>query len=353
MADVKNLDNLIKKENLKCDECGYIGKNIPALKQHLTKFHKIKVMLQCANCDYSTDHKKMLNRHRKAVHLKIKDFVCEFCDYRASERSKLRRHIIINHEAKNLQCPLCEFKTSYKPFLNEHRKFKHEDVKRNYPNFCEQKCEECGKVLKSKANLNIHIKSVHRGLEFKKYKCDMCDFRALQRSHVKKHKKDTPHVERQCKKCPFKCNTTFQMQKHVAKEHKRDPLALDPGTGIKGKESQRPKNKAKNIKAKEEFICDKCDIGLTSKTSLRKHMNKIHTKLICDQCDYRAPSKILLQKHIKGEHKKQRREKNPKCKICQIECETLAALNSHVSTSHKDAFIEIDHQHHHLGQALK
>ena len=39
------------------------------------------------------------------------------------------------------------------------------------------KCEMCGKIFRSKANLEVHVNSLHNGI---KYKCQLCDMPFMQ-----------------------------------------------------------------------------------------------------------------------------------------------------------------------------
>ena len=64
-----------------------------------------------------------------------------------------------------VQCNICNATFSSVTALRSHEK-KHKEDDKGY------ECPECGKIIKTKQNLSIHINTIHKGL---KYKCEHCE----------------------------------------------------------------------------------------------------------------------------------------------------------------------------------
>jgi len=64
-----------------------------------------------------------------------------------------------------------------------------------------------------------------------------------------------------------------------------------------------------------QIFCDKCDVGLSSKSHLKRHLQSKHGgKLFkCDICDAAFARSDHLKNHVEGKHSK---EKKFGCHIC-------------------------------------
>ena len=64
-------------------------------------------------------------------------------------------------------------------YFEEDIKTENDEEKKQKSNFMSHVCNICHKVYKSKSSLSTHIKSVHKGIE---YKCDQCEYQAAESS---------------------------------------------------------------------------------------------------------------------------------------------------------------------------
>ena len=99
--------------------------------------------------------------------------------------------------------------------------------------------------LKSQmAKLKRHIESVHE--KTKPFKCDICDYRASRKSHLKKHIELVHYEETKpfkCDICDYSCSYKTNLKKHIESVHE----------------------------GKEAFKCDICEYICFQKSSLKSH----------------------------------------------------------------------------------
>ena len=123
------------------------------------------------------------------------------------------------------KCNICNASFSLLNNLSVHKK-KHKEQEKGY------ECPECGKIIKVKGKLSVHIKTIHKGLKYKcahcdkefsntgsrfthiksvheqiKYPCQLCSYQATQPGHLRLHTKSVhekmkyPCKEIQCPIC--------------------------------------------------------------------------------------------------------------------------------------------------------
>merc|ERR1712141_816932 len=79
------------------------------------------------------------------------------------------------------------------------------------------KCEMCGKIFRSKANLEVHVNSLHNGI---KYKCQLCDMPFMQLRTLNKRVKLIHGIHEGLKfKCEA-CNDSFKSKSHLLRHVK-------------------------------------------------------------------------------------------------------------------------------------
>ena len=116
-------------------------------------------------------------------------------------------------------------------------------------------CKECSFISKSKHSLNLHIRTIHKGLWFT---CKHCKYVATSRRNLESHN-NAKHegISYACILCPFEAKTNSQIRHHQSKIH-----------GIKMKEKEY------EISAHQEtrFTCKSCGYNFTTKGSLKRHV---------------------------------------------------------------------------------
>ncbi|XP_046575904.1 zinc finger protein draculin-like [Haliotis rubra] len=163
-------------------------------------------------------------------------------------------------------------------------------------------CGTCGKILKSKGSLNLHVRRHTRDFNFS---CQLCGesflINQLLKEHVAKVHKKTGVVK--CKFCG-KVTTTFRGMREHVKEH-----------------------------AGEEHKCHDCDMSFSTKTKLKRHMSWHSKDFECNVCGKWFPSKGQLKIHslIHDEH-----AQKYQCSHCNYVSIWKASINRHVKTKHTD-----------------
>ena len=110
------------------------------------------------------------------------EYPCKTCKKNFTSKAGLSIHIQSVHEGLKLHfCKKCGKKFSNGGGLFYHIKKVHEGISFEYP------CIICKKVFASKVRLNTHVQSIHEGVNFL---CDMCNFEATRKDHLKTHKKN-------------------------------------------------------------------------------------------------------------------------------------------------------------------
>ncbi|CAG2111150.1 unnamed protein product, partial [Medioppia subpectinata] len=133
-------------------------------------------------------------------HTGVKDFVCDWpeCGHAFRSKSNLRMHYTSHINDRRFQC---EWYTISKPgcesrFLNKIQLRRHYLCHKSVGDFA---CpwDNCGKKLKSKFSLNLHLMA-HRGEKPVKCAALDCDMRFTERSQMRKHFK-RKHLNIRCK----------------------------------------------------------------------------------------------------------------------------------------------------------
>ena len=140
---------MAREKKYKCDVCPYAFENPSGRDRHIKYQHANNFqMLECNVCGKLLKRKECLDSHLK-VHLVVKvRHKCEICpSVSFNNPSGLRKHNIVMHPDK-VQ--------------------KHE-------------CNHCGKVIKRKGDLNVHMK-IHL-TDTKEFKCDLCGKEFLERKN--------------------------------------------------------------------------------------------------------------------------------------------------------------------------
>ncbi|XP_045781393.1 zinc finger protein 808-like [Maniola jurtina] len=236
--------------------------------------------LNCALC--SKDIPKLEDlmahlkyEHGKEMYLDIKNAIvpfkfdtpelrCAVCSAEYLNFKLLQEHM--NSHFGNYICPVCG-----RGFMTERLLGTH--ISRH--NNGEHKCEDCGKVFGSKANLREHQRRTHLGMS-KRNKCLVCNERFLDYwkkiDHmVKVH--GAPPVNIKCQAC----DRTFQNQRALARHTKKDHLL------------------------ERKHQCAECEMRFFSTSSLARHMAK-HTGLRqfrCDVCFKAYGRKNTLREHMR------------------------------------------------------
>ena len=245
------------------------------------------------------------------------------------------------HNEQNKQsCPLCKVEV----FNMKRHMLKHDKNKPTFP------CQECGKVLSDKDNLQKHMRNMHIAGGNKKYPCPICKKMYLHLSlHMKIHTGDHKKTCPICNK-PFsalknhmltheagrpmytctECNKSFTEMGnlkrhkliHLGKQKKPCPICSVPCSNL-------PDHMLTHKADRPMYTCTECNKSLSSMGALKTHKlihSGNHKQYKCSACA-KTFTKSGLSQHMKSHTGKL---KEP-CPICK---KSFTVLKKHM-LSHK------------------
>ncbi|XP_075386486.1 zinc finger protein 142 [Tenrec ecaudatus] len=227
-------------EELHCPFCPFATFNPVAYQDHVGKMHAHEKIHQCPECNFATAHKRVLIRHM-LLHTGEKPHKCELCDFTCRDVSYLSKHMLTHSSAKDYMCT------------------------------------ECGYVTKWKHYLSVHMR---KHLGDLRYQCNQCSYRCHRADQLSSHKLRHQGKSLMCEVCAFACKRKYELQKHMASQHR--PGAPAP-----------------------LFPCRYCSYRSRHKQALLSHENCKHTRLRefrCALCDYRTFSNTTLFFHKRKAH---------------------------------------------------
>ena len=168
-----------------CPECGL---NVYNLTNHIIGVHGDEKH-ECHHCQLVFKTKARLDKHVKWVHEKTP---CELCGELVGN---LSRHMISVHEDQRHTCDSCGKIFKSKDQLQKHIAWSHDKVQ----------CEQCGDLV-GKGKMQRHISSKHTSIYDKKFKCDVCGKSFDRNAKLKDHK--NIHTGEKPYQCKF-CNACF------------------------------------------------------------------------------------------------------------------------------------------------
>lgn len=170
----------------------------------------------CKVCKESFMSFMALRSHKHDVHGGPKRFVCDICGKGLKTFTSLVEHKLVHTDEKPCVCPVCNAAFKNKARLRVHSQT------HGAPQF---KCDTCGKMLQTRANLNKH-RYVHT--EERRFRCEICGTGSKNSTalkiHLLSHTGLRPYVCKYCDKA-FASNTncrSHKWKKHPEQAAKED-----------------------------------------------------------------------------------------------------------------------------------
>ena len=336
---------------------------------------------ECPFCKKIMCRRDPMKRHIR-IHTGEKPFACEYCNYRAAQKYDLKTHCQRKHptefeETEQKQKGFVNTKT-YEPknenieeeeddfnfseaighqiaekefkqenlhpskdenssdinleFINEPTKkeeikdypeMENLDGKSENPKKGNWSCDQCGKVLSSRYNLNDHIDVVHKGI--KKFSCKFCElkfgYESVLRVHVRGVHKDIESLDYKCKKCDMAFNEFSELKKHRKSAHETiGSFACEKCDKVFSVEAKLKHHNDFIHKGIRRFKCTQCIKAFGDKKGLQNHIMSVHEgmKFLCDKCDRSYSYEHALKQHIKTVHEgiKPKKEFKHQCDQC-------------------------------------
>ncbi|XP_045781626.1 PR domain zinc finger protein 5-like [Maniola jurtina] len=260
----------------------------PKLFENTIEHNKIPIVditrIDCRLCsekidDIETFKTHITSKHQKVLYpvanefLKFKltpnNLTCTECDAVFPFFDSLKKHMVEHFGTHT--CDECGARFIEVSLLRSHIKKKHNKVDANYP------CEICGKNLKSKYSMGLHVATVHeKKPTVNCYKCDAAFLSyALRNRHLIE-----AHGDQRTFPCKL-CDKVYNRRKTLIEHHRRNHLKVF------------------------NHQCELCAQTFYLPSSLQEHM-AVHTgerNFKCEHCDKSYPGLKSLQCHMRS-HKR-------------------------------------------------
>lgn len=263
---------------------------------------------KCHFCgSHHTTHASLL-RHMRIKHPEMRTVPCEYCDLKMfSEKDRAYHYRICEklRETKSVTeytCPHCGIFVIGSNKLRMHMSSSH---RIRTPNIAPFMCDICGKQLKNKHCLSVHMKIQHIAVQT--FKCEFCNESYKSASglkyHIAQHHSETTESFK-CSICDFETKQEFLLRRHL-KRHNPD----------------------------KSYTCTTCGRSFASLDSLKSHVYT-HTSdrpFDCNTCEKTFKSKAKLRNHART-HQGRRYE----CSLCASWYLTNQALRQHLQKQHPE-----------------
>ena len=349
-----------KTEHFVCEICQKKHENKDELDVHMNSLHKnVEGMVICGVNGCET---KMQTLQTALAHVRLDhDGVERKKKNTPKKRGKRNRYSKANLEVTSSHCKYCPFKlptTNFKPKLRKHNKVEH---------FV---CEICEKKHDNKDELDVHMNSLHKGIEGSLIcgvnGCErnmqrlqtvlehvrICHKRVADRickdcnkpfltltQHKRLHHAD-PSSLKTCTTCGYTCLRKSGLLMHTKLRHPKSGsfsrkfqcASCDFETSGLSQEEEYKLIMHKRIHQGGEIICTMCPYKTEIPFSLKRHLAENHNighVFQCNQCDYKIGGPTS-KAHMKTHMANHLNEKNFQCDQCEFAGNTKTSLERHL-----------------------
>jgi hypothetical protein len=219
----------------------------------------------CCYCLKTFENRVNRNLHVKAIHEKEeKKFSCKICktSFMSAVAKNYHEDVVHSESKPEIKCEVCDVVLGHAISLTRHMKNHKEEPK-------EYQCWKCEKVFGRKDNLQKHKVMVHKLHRMKvdmaesfkekenQFKCKSCDQIF---SGPKGETNLVTHLTKKCKSDRFNCD---DCHKDFSRQDNLD----------------HHKKTMHNVTNKSIFSCEKCSFLTKFKTSLTRHVKRVHANV--------------------------------------------------------------------------
>ncbi|XP_053696779.1 zinc finger protein 62 homolog [Sabethes cyaneus] len=263
----------------KCELCGKAYHSQHGLDCHRS-VHQEFQRFNCDVCQKAFANVKDMNYHKKRVHVEA-SYVCDVCGKGFKLHTQLKVHAQIHQQQKRHQCEFCGKSFAQRNGMTAHLRIAHaEQLGTAALAEREITCDLCGKKLKGKICLKLHMK-LHA--DDRNFACSYCDKKFIVKQDKIRHEQN--HTKEYRFKCRF-CDKGSTRRKlilvHEAKQH----------------------NVTVNEDLGPSHVCTVCGRSFLSPSALQIHMSLHSCELPvpCTRCDRRFKNVKYMKYHLKAHH---------------------------------------------------
>lgn len=265
---------------------------------------------ECQWCGFTCDNLTSLYIHVHECRKQMKIYKCALCGKQLKNKKTLKMHMLMNHLDEHSTS--CNFCKLKFESVDE-LKSHFEECKIKWKNRVKtMQCKYCGKVKNSQKAYLVHLRRCKPPQGFE---CDHCkktfQYKKAIETHMEiKHLKDRPFA------CDL-CGRTFKTKTYLDYHIKWVHMKL-------------------GVKKRKIFSCSVCSKSFKSRLALRDHQH-VHTGVKsykCNYCEKTFTYKGGVTRHFKNVH--QTKEKKPpvQCELCGKSYADTTGLGNHMKIKH-------------------
>ncbi|KAG8242405.1 hypothetical protein J6590_066908 [Homalodisca vitripennis] len=273
----------------------------------------------CRVCNVECGNIELLHKH-----LEREDLICRVCTAEFCDHKELETHFFSH---KPYKCTVCQEVFFDKTSLFAHRKGS------GSCSYLKQQCKMCNKQFSSQRSLNKHSLLYHVKRN-KKYKCVVCTKKFNTPGLLSRHEQSchTVYEVVECNICQKLLDGPERLKIHVKAWH----LDCDEDCGsacpICGK-IFHSKNLKQHLETHDsESLCEVCGKSVKGKSTMRKHMQRMHPKsgkFLCKHCNDEFDNELTFLQHKKKVHSSHSNPLPVYCEICGKVYKSATMLKMH------------------------
>ena len=222
---------------------------------------------------------------------------------------------LLEKTGKGVDCQLSEF-------LNKiHSNFNDEPIEEeNYSNFTGNQCHD--------------VEDVNLEDEYK------CDYHEASNNGVKNHYEELHSaVYNACKQCGLMNEFLSALKKHMPRKHVRFRLhckECDHNNYFESVTILHLKRNHDGVSPRNRNECKLCGSTYAFKNYMKKHMNRklVRFRLRCEECDHNAHFESATIAHLKMNHDEVSLQNENECKQCEFMNESRSSIKNHMHRKH-------------------
>ncbi|KAJ8913667.1 hypothetical protein NQ315_007384 [Exocentrus adspersus] len=314
-------------EWFQCNLCDYKTKHKSSWKTHVMLIHEDPSQVQwfeCDLCSFKAKRRYVLKNHALVHKDPCEWFKCNVCEYSTTVKGNLTKHALVHKDPSErnwFRCTLCDYKAGEKKYLKKHMSVHNNDVKveelevihdcvktETLESICdsikcestnnefmpdlnscpvEQRVDDPSEVKPDESNSSTNFKTLatHQNSSVckKSFKCDLCDYKAKQKSNLRRHMlihKQPSAVEWfKCDLCNFKTKRRDYLKAHGLVHKHRSERYRCSVCGYDAKEKDTLKQHVLIHKHKSHAQWSECDMYESAKKEVKtEERQKITTQ---------------------------------------------------------------------------